>query len=121
MDVSPPSLQVFRTRPTSRRQRSDLVTSAHIQKPSRLNLCSYGRPQITEELKEIDLNLGHRRAGRLMRLNSIPVLQMREHKVTKNRNHKLNIVPNLRDRDFMTDLPDQKDAGDVPYIWTREG
>jgi len=56
-----------------------------------------------------------------MRLNSIPVLQMREHKVTKNRNHKLNIVPNLRDRDFMTDLPDQKDAGDIPYIWTREG
>ena len=32
---------------------------------------SYGRPRMTEELKELGLNVGHRRVGRLMRENGI--------------------------------------------------
>ena len=82
MDVSPRGLRAFRNRPASRRQRSDLVTLAHIKEQSRLNLGSYGRPRMTEELKEIGLNIGHRRVGRLMRQNGISVIRTRKHKVT---------------------------------------
>ena len=74
MDVSPRGLRAFRSRPASRRQRSDLVTLAHIKEQSRLSLGSYGRPRITEELKEIGLDVGHRRVGRLMRQNGISVV-----------------------------------------------
>jgi hypothetical protein len=59
MDISPRGLRTFRNRPASRRQRSDLVTLAHIKEQSRLSLGSYGRPRMTEELKEISLNIGH--------------------------------------------------------------
>ena len=59
MDVSPRGLRAFRSRPASRRQRSDLVTLAHIKEQSRLSLGSYGRPRMTEELKEIGLDIGH--------------------------------------------------------------
>ena len=59
MDVSPRGLRAFRNRPASCRQRSDLVTLAHIKEQSRLSLGSYGRPRMTEELKEIGLNIGH--------------------------------------------------------------
>jgi putative transposase len=65
--VSARGLRAFRSRPASRRQRSDLVTLAHIKEQSRLSLGSYGRPRMTEELKEVGLNVGHRRVGRLMR------------------------------------------------------
>ena len=41
MDVSPRGLRAFRSRPASRRQRSDLVTLAHIKEQSRLSLGSY--------------------------------------------------------------------------------
>ncbi len=82
MDVSPRGLRAFRNRPASRRQRSDLVTLAHIKEQSRLSLGSYGRPRMTEELKEIGLNIGHRRVGRLMRQNAISVIRTRKHKVT---------------------------------------
>jgi len=58
-------LRAFRSRPASRRQRSDLVTLAHIKEQSRLSLGNYGRPRMTEELKEIGLDIGHRRVGRL--------------------------------------------------------
>ena len=41
MDVSTRGLRAFRGRPASRRQRSDLVTLAHIKEQSRLSLGSY--------------------------------------------------------------------------------
>ena len=43
MDVSMRGLRAFRSRPASRRQRSDMVTLAHIKEQSRLSLGSYGR------------------------------------------------------------------------------
>jgi putative transposase len=87
MDVSMRGQQAFRSRHASRRQRSDLVTLAHIKEQSRLSLGSYGRPRMTEELKEIGLNIGHRRVGRLMRQNSIAVVRTRKHKVMIDSNH----------------------------------
>ena len=72
--VSTRGLRAFRSRPASRRQRSDMVTLAHIKEQSRLSLGSYGRPRMTEELKEIGLDVGHRRVGRLMRQNGISCL-----------------------------------------------
>ena len=121
MNVSARGLRAFRNRPASRRQRSDMVTLAHIKEQSRLSLCSYGRPRMTEELKEIGLDIGHRRVGRLMRQNGISVIRTRKHKVTTDSNHKFNIAPNLLDRNFTANEPNQKWAADISYIWTREG
>ncbi len=119
--VSTRGLRAFRSRPASRRQRSDLVALAHIREQSRLSLGSYGRPRMTEELKEIGLDIGHRRVGRLMRENDISVVRTRKHKVTTDSNHKFNIAPNLLDRNFNADAPNQKWAGDISYVWTQEG
>jgi transposase InsO family protein len=83
----------FRRRPASRRQRSDLVTLAHIKEQSRLSLGSYGRPRMSEELNETGLDVGYRRVGRLMRQNGISVVRTRKHKVTTDSNHKFNIAP----------------------------
>ena len=119
--VSTRGLRAFRSRPASRRQRSDLVTLAHIKEQSRLSLGSYDRPRMTEELKEIGLNVGHRHVGRLMAQNGISVVRTRKHKVTTDSDHKFNIAPNLLDRDFTVDMPNQKWADDISYVWTREG
>jgi transposase InsO family protein len=80
--ISSRGLRAFRSRPASRRQWSDLITLAHIKEQSRLSLGSYGRPRMTEELKEIGLDVGHRRVGRLMRQNGISVVRTRKYKVT---------------------------------------
>ena len=121
MNVSPRGLRAFRSRPASRRQRSDLVTLAHIKEQSRLSFVSYGRLLITEELKEIGLDIGHRWVGRLMRQNGKFLVRTPKHKTTTDNNHRLNIAPNLLDRDFAADDPNQKWAGDITYIWMREG
>ncbi len=56
-----------------------------------------------------------------MRQNGISVVRTRKHKVTTDSDHKFNIAPNLLDRDFSANLPNQKWAGDISYVWTSEG
>jgi len=76
---------------------------------------------MTEELKEIGLKLGHRCVGRLIRQNGISVVLTRKHKVTTDSDHKFNIAPNLLDWHFTANAPNQKWAGRISYVWTREG
>ena len=118
MGVSQRGLRAYRCRPASRRQRTDMIMLAHIKEQSRLSLGSYGRPRMTEELKEIGLNVGHRRVGRLMRQNGIVVIRTGKHKVTTDSNHKFNIAPNLLNQSFTADRPNQKWVVDISYIWT---
>lgn len=73
MNVSPPrGLRDFRSRPASRRQRTDMVVLAQIEAQSRLSLDSCGRPRMTEDLKEVGVDIGHRRVGRVRQENDSP-------------------------------------------------
>lgn len=121
MDVSPRGYRAFCNRPLSQSQRKDMVVLAHIRAQFALSLGSYGRPRMTEELKELGLEVGHRRIGRLMRQNGIEVKRNKKFKATTDSNHAFNIAPNLLNRDFRADRPNQKWAGDISYVWTREG
>ena len=67
MNVSARDYRAYRTRPMSQSQRTDMVLLAHIREQFALSLNSYGRPRMTEELKQLGLQVGHRRVGRLMR------------------------------------------------------
>lgn len=119
--VSPRGLRAFRHRPMSRRQRMDRVILSHIKEQSRLNLNSYGRLRMTAELKAAGMNIGHRRVGRLMRENGIVIERKHKFKGTTDSHHGLDIAPNRLDGNFMAERPNQKWAGDISYIWTREG
>jgi len=94
---------------------------AHIREQFALSLGSYGRPRMTEELKEAGVNVVHRRVGRLMRDNGIRVERSKKYKATTDSNHSFNIAPNLLGGDFRAIGPNQKWAGDISHIWTREG
>ncbi len=121
MEISPRGYRAWRSRPLNNSQRKDMVVLAHIREQFALSLGSYGRPRMTEELKELGLNVGHRRVGRLMRENGISVKRNKKFKATTDSNHSFNIAPNLLDRDFSADRPSRKWAGDISYVWTQEG
>ena len=121
MDVSPRGYRAWRTRPMSKTQRTDMVVLAHIREQFALSLGSYGRPRMAEELRELGLAVGERKVGRLMRENAIAVKRNKKFKATTDSNHSFNIAPNLLDRDFFAEQPNQKWAGDISYVWTREG
>lgn len=107
---------------------------AHIRDQHRLSLGSYGRPRMTEELNELGIHVGQPlpgsglpanrergRVGRLMRHNGIQVIRSRKFKRTTDSDHAFNIAPNLLQQDFTASGPNQKWAGDITYVWTREG
>ncbi len=121
MDVSTRGYRAYRSRPLSQSQRKDMVVLAHIREQFALSLGSYGRPRMTEELKELGFDVGHRRIGRLMSENGIEVKRNKKFKATTDSNHAFNIAPNLLNRDFHADAPNQKWVGDISYVWTREG
>ena len=98
-----------------------MVLLAHIRGQHRLSLGSYGRPRMTEELNELGLQVGQRRVGRLMRQNGIHVVRTRKFKVTTDSDHTFNIAPNLLEQNFTASGPNQKWAGDITYVWSREG
>jgi transposase InsO family protein len=121
MGVTDRGFRTWKQRPPSQRQRRDMVILAHIREQHRRSLGSYGRPRMTAELNELGLRVGQRRVGRLMRQNGIRVLRSRKFKRTTDSDHALNIAPNLLRQDFTASRPNQKWAGDITYIWTREG
>ena len=121
MGVTERGLYAWKHRPTSHRQRRDMVLLAHIRDQHRLSLGSYGRPRMTEELNELGIGVGQRRVGRLMRQNGIQVIRSRKFKRTTDSDHAFNIAPNLLQQDFTASGPNQKWAGDITYVWTREG
>ena len=121
MGVTDRGLRARKHRPPSHRQRRDMVLLAHIRDQHRLSLGSYGRPRMTVELNELNLRVGQRRVGRLMRQNGIQVIRSRKFKRTTDSDHVFNIAPNLLQQDFAASRPNQKWAGDITYIWTREG
>jgi len=53
--------------------------------------------------------------------SGIRVERSKKYKATTDSNHSFNIAPNLLDGDFNATAPNQKWAGDISYIWTREG
>ena len=121
LGVTARGYRAWRRRPMSCRQRDDMVLLAHIREQHHLSLGSYGRPRMTQELKELGLYVGHRRVGRLMRDNRIYVARTHKYKATTDSHHRFNIAPNVLDRNFTAQLPNQKWAGDISYIWTAEG
>lgn len=44
------------------------------------------------ELKEVGLNVGERRVGRLMKINGIKPVRTRKHKVTTDSHHRLGVA-----------------------------
>ena len=86
-----------------------------------MGLHTHDRLGMTEELKQIGLDVGHHCVGRLMRQSGVSVLRTCQHKLTTDSDHQFKIAPNVLDWDFAADAPDQKWAGDLSYVWMRKG
>ena len=121
MQVTSRGFRKWLTRPMSKRARGDMTVLAHIREHYGLSLGTYGRPRMTMELKEVGLDVGERRVGRLMNINGIKPVRTRRHKLTTNSNHNLGIVANVLDGNFVADTPNAKWAGDISYVWTAQG
>jgi len=56
-----------------------------------------------------------------MRKHGIRAKTKRKFKATTNSKHKLPVADNVLDRNFEPDAPNEAWAGDITFLWTREG
>lgn len=82
---------------------------------------SYGSPRMVRELRLRGFPASKERVERLMQENDIRAKHKRRFKVTTDSKHNLPIAPNLLDRNFTPDAPNQVWTSDITYLWTDEG
>lgn len=66
-------------------------------------------------------NCSRNRVHRLMKKYNIHSIRKNAYKVTTNSKHNYEVAPNLLQRNFGADMPNQKWVGDITYIPTDEG
>jgi transposase InsO family protein len=82
---------------------------------------TYGTRRIKRDLAEQAHTVSRRRIGRLMAEEALKVKTKRKFKATTYSAHNDPIAPNLLNRQFTVDKPDEYYVGDITYIWTQEG
>ena len=82
---------------------------------------AYGSPRMVRELRLRGYPASKERVERLMQENGIKAKHKRRFKVTTDSKHNLPIAPNLLDRNFTPDAPNQVWTSDITYLWTNEG
>lgn len=91
---------------------------ADIQKKSKN---SFGPPKMTDKLNSEVEKINHKKVSRLMRENDLNFKKKKKYKVTSESNHKKPVAPNLLNREFHAETPNQKWVSDITYIQTTEG
>jgi len=83
---------------------------------------TYGAPRVHQELRTHGVRCGQKRVARLMKAGEMRPKTKRKFRVkTTDSKHNHPIAPDLLNRDFTADGPNQVWASDITYIPTDEG
>lgn len=121
LDVSPSGYYGWRRRPVSPREMANQELVKQIREIHAESYQTYGSPRIYEELRDNGVACSENRVARLMRVNGIQAKQSKQYKVTTKTDKSHPVAPNLLDREFTSDRPNEKWTADITYIPTLEG
>ena len=82
---------------------------------------TYGSRRMARALRALGYAVGRHQARSLMREAGVWVRYRRRYRVTTDSNHRQPVFPNRLERDFEAKEPNRVWAGDITYVWTREG
>ena len=121
LGVSKSGFYAWRHRPPSQRMVDDARLTKSIREIHAMSRGTYGSPRVHAELRCRGERVGRKRVERLMRLNGIEARSRRRIRRSKYVEHGLPVAPNVLDRRFDVDAPNQVWATDITFIWTQEG
>ncbi len=119
LQVSASGYYAWRVRPESRRSQVDRQLTQVIRAVHAESEGTYGSPRIHAELNEEGIRCGRAKVARLMRKTGLKGCPKRRFKVTTRSG--LARAENLLDQDFSAEMPNQRWASDITYIWTGQG
>jgi putative transposase len=120
--VSVSGYYAWRKRSPSQRARQDALLVEHIRAVYQAGRGVYGSPRIHAGLRERGFHCSRKRVARLMRQAGIRSRRRPKRRIhTTDSHHNRPVAPNLLQRDFQADRPNEKWVGDIVGIWTDEG
>lgn len=121
LGVSRSGFYRWRKHPESPRTREDRKLLVHIRAVSQQSRGRYGSPRVYRALQEQGVRCGKHRVERLMRRDGLQARRRRNFRVTTRSVAGHPVAPNHLDRQFSVARLDTVWAGDITYLWTREG
>jgi len=109
------------SKPGANRRISNEALLAHIRAIHAEVRGEYGWPKMWKELVARGIRVGKERVRRTMQEHGIKARGKRKFVVTTDSKHDLPVAPNLLQRNFTADQPNQVWTGDITYIATDEG
>jgi putative transposase len=108
-------------RTPSRRDRRDAELSTKIRAYHRRSRRTYGAPRIHADLADEGVAVGRKRIARLMKAEGLQGVSRRRRVRTTVRDESQRPAPDLVDRNFTAERPNQLWVADITYVPTRAG
>jgi putative transposase len=121
LDVTRSGFYAWYQRPMSKRAQENQGLVTHIRTCYQASRGRYGSPRIHHELRAHGLQVGRHRVARLMRLHGLHSVSRRPAWKRPAMAAPAMVVANLLRRQFVATRPNQKWAGDITYVPTRQG
>jgi putative transposase len=121
LGVSPSGYYAWRDRPPSAREVENKRLLRRMREIHEFSRHTYGRPRMYAELRDEGWRVNHKRVGRLMALEGLQGASRRKKWRTTKRAKDARPAPDLVDRDFAVDRPDQLWVADITYVPTWSG
>jgi putative transposase len=121
LGVSSSGYYAWRNRPLSKRAREDAALTQRIREIHQLSDGTYGAPRIHAELTEEGTRVGRKRVARLMREAGLEGVSRRKRPPRPKGEKETRPAPDLVDRDFSAEGPDQLWIADITYVPTNQG
>ncbi len=121
LDISRSGYYAWKNRKPNQREHINQVLLDHIHRIYKKYRKAYGSPRVYAQLKKEGYSCNQKKVARLMRQEGLRSQRKYRRVVTTNSNHCFPVAPNLLNRNFHVDRPNQKWVGDITYIPTAEG
>jgi putative transposase len=121
LGVSISGYYAWLTRPPSLRKQADALLGDRIEAFYYASRCTYGRPNLKVDLADVGISISNDRLARLMRERDIVGVSRRKAFKTTRRDRDARPAPDLVDRKFVADAPNQLWVADITYIPTWSG
>lgn len=121
LQVSRSGYYGWTTRPECSRARENRKLLTRIQAIHVRSREAYGTVKTRRALREEGLDCGHNRIARLRRIHGIVAKRVRRFRLARAARHQAPPAPNLLDRCFSANRPNQVWVGDITFVPTREG
>ena len=121
LEVSPSGYYAWRKRPASKRTQEDARLLRQIRTAHLASDGTYGVPRIYVELVEAGVEVGRDRVARLMREAGLVGVSRRRFVTTTTRSESGRQAPDLVERHFRADGPNQLWVADITYLPTWAG